>query len=285
MADTFAPGRSVGHGVSGHSEQDLLNRLYSEELQAAQGSFGKAALTELSHPFMLHANPEYLSAPIRVMFVGKESNGWLERLGKLDVFYKDVRLGVAHCVSRHRWQYEEGSWNTPFLRMLTKVASDLQLPGRAAVLWNNLLKCDWDRGRTDSRVAIGHSDALRGMSARLFRAEVDILQPDFILFACGADYDLAIKASLLNIDNGDVHQKRAFWTFRSGNALCIRLRHPGARRSKNFGAPAEYYDRALRGIQAVRNIPLAARRWPLSDHLEWQPVTGRQPMASFPAGG
>jgi hypothetical protein len=260
--------------MSSHNEQDLLNRFYLQELQAARVSFDEAALAHLSHPFMLHANPEYLSAPIRVMFVGKETNGWLEGLGKLDVFYKDVRVGVEHCVSRHRWQYERGSWNTPFLRMLTKVANELQLAGRAAVLWINLLKCDWDRGRTDSRVAIGHSDALGGLSARLFRAEVEILQPDFILFACGAGYDHAIKASLPVIEDGDVHQKRTFWTFRRGDTLCIRLRHPGARRSKNFGAPTEYYDRALRGIEAVRKVPVAARRWPLSDHFEWQSRTG-----------
>ena len=251
------------------NEQDLLNQLYVEEMQAARVHFSAEALGELSYPLMLNANPAYLYAQTRVMFVGKETNGWLERRGKLDAFYEDAPAGVEQCVARHCWQYERGSWNTPFLRMLEKVASRLNLPIRDSVLWNNLLKCDWDRGRSDSRVAIGHSEALSALSARLFRAEVGILRPDFIVFACGAGYDSAIKASLRTIEDSDVHEKRAFWTFRSGSALCIRLRHPGARRSRNFRSSTDYYDRALRGIAAARRAPVAERCWPPSNHPDW----------------
>lgn len=255
------------YGMS--NEQDLLNRVYVGEMQAARVHFSAEALGELSYPFMLNANGAYLYAPTRVMFVGKETNGWLERSGKLDTFYKDAHAGVEQCVARHRWQYENGSWNTPFLRTLAKVASELKLPIRDAVLWNNLVKCDWDRGRSDSRVAIGHSEALNALSARLFRAEVDILRPDFIVFACGAGYDSAIKASLRTIEDSDVHEKRAFWTFRSGDTLCIRLRHPGARRSRHFGSSTDYYERALRGIAAARRAPVVEKRWPPSNHPDW----------------
>ncbi len=246
-------------------EQTLLNALYSNEWRVARNTFDEAALAKLSYPFMLHATMQYLAAPVRVMFVGKETNGWLEKLGKLKVFYSDAHVGVDRCVARHNWQYEEGSWNTPFLRMLTKVADELQLPGKESVLWNNLLKCDWDRGRTDSRVAIGRSAALQFVSARIFRAEVEILRPDFIFFACGAKYDGLIKACMPHREDSVAHEARALWTFRSGKTMCIRLRHPGARRSVNFDGTANYYARALRAVQVARNVPANERRWVFDD--------------------
>lgn len=257
--------------------QQRLDELYMREFRAAHGRFCDDALTELSYPFLVHASPEYLESSLRVMFVGKETNRWLEEHGKLAAFYKDVEAGVRQCVRRHLWQFDKGDWNTPFLRMHKEFAHRLELKSPRAIVWNNLLKCDWDRGRSDSRVSIGHSAALRELSANLFRAEVEILTPDFIVFACGADYDRAIKLSLGHSIAESVRlEARAFWTFKVGSTLCVRLRHPGARSSKKFAPTRAYYERALLGIQRARSLPADSRHWPGIEDPVWKPALGSE---------
>jgi hypothetical protein len=74
---------------------------------------------ELSAPFLLSVSQAYLDAPVRVMFIGKETNGWC---GKLGAFYeRPDRIDIAKA--RYENQHARGTGNSELLRQWKRFVS------------------------------------------------------------------------------------------------------------------------------------------------------------------
>ncbi|CAB3677880.1 uracil-DNA glycosylase family protein [Paraburkholderia rhynchosiae] len=206
-----------------HDVQAVLDSYYAEALTAAEPGF-IPYFRELSAPFLLSVSQAYLDTHIRVMFIGKETNGWCDKLG---AFYERPD-GIDIAKTRYEDQHARGTGNSEFLRQWKRFADAFAGGDRAAVCWNNLMKMDWHRPRRGySRTSIGHSAHLFNFSVAAVQFEIELLKPDLIIFGCGHKYDRALKAVLPKRRAVKVEPK-ALWHFRSNGIECFRTFHPDA---------------------------------------------------------
>jgi len=225
--------------------QQRLNAFYATALSEARPCFSEQDLEALSAPFLIKISDEYLNAPLRIMFVGKETNNWK---GQLNTFY-DLDNPVEVMIERYEKQFSDNRWAKPFMAMFARVAKELAFNQPRSMIWNNLIKMDWSQGRSDSRNAINHSKALRELSCKFFDFETKLLEPHVIIFASGHSYDGAIKRLDGYNHTEEPIQKKALWRFAIGNAQCYRTRHPGARPKGKYRPTLEYYSYIINDIK------------------------------------
>lgn len=211
-----------------------------------------AALTpsqarQLSMPHLISVSQEYLDSPLRVVFVGKETNGWL---GHLNFgHYASTPDVIARLLARYDEQMNEPNAKGAFSATHLRISEELAGGRKQAVMWSNMLKMDWAQGKTDSRTSIRHSVELRDLSARLLRIEMSLLKPHVILFGTGPSYDSLIKATFGEyLVESNVVVPRALWTFKVGDAFCCRMRHPQARPTKTFMSSSHYFNAAFEAV-------------------------------------
>src|SRR5690606_37443433 len=130
--------------------QQRLNAFYATALTEARPCFSEQDLEALSAPFLIKISDEYLNAPLRIMFVGKETNNWK---GQLNTFY-DLDNPVEVIIERYEKQFSDNRWAKPFMAMFARVAKELAFNQPRSMICNNLIKMDWSQGRSDSRNAI-----------------------------------------------------------------------------------------------------------------------------------
>lgn len=216
--------------------QAVLDSYYAEALALAKPGFIQH-FRELSAPFLLSVSQAYLDAPVRVMFIGKETNGWC---GKLGAFYERPD-GIDIAKARYENQNARGTGNSEFLRQWKRLADRFAGGDLAAVCWNNLMKMDWYRAKRGySRTSIGHSAHLFNFSVAAVQFEIELLRPDLIVLGCGHKYDRALKSVLPERRCVKVEPK-ALWHFQSNGIECFRTFHPGARDNHAPRPIREYY--------------------------------------------
>ncbi|MDO9357880.1 MAG: hypothetical protein Q7T70_02665 [Polaromonas sp.] len=205
--------------------QEQLNLYYREELENAKSGFDEHALRELSVPQFLSVSSEYLESPVRVMFVGQETRGWIGRLAA----YYDGLHGMDAVLGRYERFIRTTSKVGAFVQTLRAVESRLAAGRVGAVAYANLIKMDWKREGSDSRRSLEHSKHLCDLSVRLLQAEIRLLRPSVIIFATGPTYDSLLKRALVDIRTIKVHVPRQLWEFEAAGALCMRVQHPQTR--------------------------------------------------------
>ena len=245
------------------SERELLqaklNDFYTTTLEGAKPLFDDEHRQKLSAPLLISISDAYLAAPVRIMFVGKETNGWWGNLGA----YYAAEDALSELMKRYQKQMGMKKWPGRFFPMLGRTARELAGAQVDAIAWTNLLRTDWEHGKGFSRNSKDFSAALTKMSQDMLRFEVEILKPNVIIFACGASYDSVIKATFRNRTNSDPIVKRVFWQFKVGNILCFRCQHPQAIRRKGSALKpveayyAEIFARVKANFAHVYDAPMA----------------------------
>ncbi|GGB93179.1 hypothetical protein [Pseudoduganella buxea] len=141
----------------------MPERLLVDALAEVRPRLGDAHLARLSAPLLIAVSDGYLHAPLRVMFVGKETNGWW---GKLQRYYA-TDGALEALLRRYGDQMRKPRWGGRFLPMLARTARELANGPPEAVAWTNLLRTDWEQGKGFSRNAKGSSAALADLSAAM----------------------------------------------------------------------------------------------------------------------
>ena len=219
--------------------QEQLNAFYFDTLKTVE--FEPIQLQELSLPLLISVPQSFLDAPIRVMFIGKETNGWLGRLAA----YYSGSVGMADLLARYEQQMQQSTAQGAFSQMHQRIADALAGGHKQAVLWNNLCKMDWYQGRSDSRNSLRHSAALREFSQKLLRFEIELLKPDALVFGTGPSYDIALKETFPSRSDSLALVPRALWRFHVGNAICLRMQHPQSRVKVQGRSVGAFYEEAF----------------------------------------
>lgn len=224
--------------------QVQLNQFYAATLAQAKSQF-HGSMNVLSAPFMISVSEEYLAAPVRIMFVGKETNGWC---GKLENYY-DGSLSIKAINVRYENQMSEKHWKGRFFQTLGRIAKELADNKPVAIVWNNLMKMDWDQSVRGSRTSINHSNDLYDLSLKIFRFEIELLKPNVIIFGSGKSYDRAIKKSFPEYITKEINKPKALWMFEINDVICYRTRHPNARQSKSFDPTVDCYTEIIERVR------------------------------------
>lgn len=238
--------------------QNQLTEFYKSELEAIRvnQTFSDEQLTELSAPFLLSVHENYLNAPLKIMYVGKETNGWPGRGSHLkDVLYDDAAIDKL----LKRYDHEimrEPSWNIKFFIEYKKIRKSLSADKKGAVVWNNLLKMDFkQKGKGYSRSSKDHSLQLRELSKRIFQKELELLKPQYIIFATGYIYDEVLKDFLPDRQTIEVIEKKSLWKFSNNGAVCYRTWHPQTIKYNAEKKIPEYYQMIIEDIKNETSSP------------------------------
>lgn len=232
--------------------QSRLNEIYHRILSFEQvyGILGKNALIDemlqkIDGPFLIKIDEQYENAKPRVVFVGQENNGWIgiykEFLEKFNLEY-----ALAHY---ERFDFENTYWGNFFCCMKNIRESifgkDDHTGERRSILWSNLFKFNqWNNPQMNWS---DYREKVLELQGNIFQQEIEILQPDAIIFVTGPYYDDIITRfySDTNFIEVDKFSTRSIARLNSKNLpyQTYRTYHPeyamGKGRNK---VPANFYE-------------------------------------------
>ncbi|WP_119155892.1 hypothetical protein [Caldimonas tepidiphila] len=233
--------------MSAGEVQEKLNAFYRQALHELKeaGGFTEAQQAKLSSPFLLNISDEYFKAPVRILFVGQETAGWVGKLGS--TLQKEEPL--IPLLENYARLMRMPRWRSAFLKKYRLVEQKLGGGIRGSIVWSNLQRMDVDRGAGRSRNSRKYSDHLDAFSDKLFRYEVELLQPDVIIFACGPNYDHLIKRYFPEYKTDVVIEPRALWRFNIGRIRCYRTWHPRTIRPKGATKIKWYFQEIIADVR------------------------------------
>ncbi len=162
------------------SKVDDLTRMYTELKQLN--------LNDYSCPLLLHIwEKDYSKAPIKLMIIGKETNGWGNAESE----------DVASSMKRYEGFNLGRTYNSIFWRWVYKINQMLGNPNTNCFVWNNILKF----GKESSKGCPNwHVTNLENKYFNIIADEISILKPDVCIFLTGHSYDTEINSKFPDVE-------------------------------------------------------------------------------------
>lgn len=231
-----------------HAEaQEKLNSFYVEKIQALRSAecFTAAEQKILSAPFLIQVTEQYFRAPVRILFVGQETKGWLEKLGQT----LQREDSVSPLLERYSKQMKIPKWKSALLKKYRLLEQELGGGVRGSIVWSNLNKMDVDRGKRKTRNSRGYSKHLDAFSEKLFRYEVEVLKPDVMIFGCSYTHDAVIKRYFPLYETNPGGEPYSLWKFTVGDTQCYRTWHPSTIRHRGKKSIKSYYQQIIEDVK------------------------------------
>ena len=181
----------------------------------------------------------YFHGGPRVMVVGREPRGWDEgtkdgkkRAGLTEAAEaSDFKSYLETMMKMHEKAVCSPLPTSKFFHFYKRVQRDIaksSAPG--SVAWGNLLCISHKKGSAVvglTKAQDVHLKKICEWSRALLRAQIEVLQPQFIFFVTSPSYDRYLKA-FIDIDEIDrkVHVPKELWQFKAHGAHAFRTRHP-----------------------------------------------------------
>lgn len=200
--------------------------------------------------FLPMPSPTYLESSPKIMLVGRETAGWNkikhgETFNKLSAVTEAINSSdlpslVELATKKHLLHLELNpktgkplKTKSHFKNYYTKLSREFSnLP--ADTIYSNLIAWDYKKSTILNRCA-KENDEITRVSLELLAAQIKILKPQFIVFACGslAKTDPLIKR--LFKDHFSAHETEKLnhvpgkiWEFSAAETTCFRIAHPRA---------------------------------------------------------
>lgn len=219
----------------------------------SQFSFSSTSPDKYSEPWLPQISQEYLDAPKRILLYGRESAGWPYRASGSTTGITDLKRAIeigelddfiTRGLKRHKALAHKPSRKSRFMQYRDQLQSACCDGVKESVVHCNLFAWDYDKAKFLDLKQPAISELFR-LSAMLTAAQVDTLQPDFVVFASGLNRSVRqIRSSLteheLQTDKREFEPKK-FWKFSYGKSTCFRVAHP---RAMSHGHP-DYRKRVI----------------------------------------
>lgn len=183
------------------SQLDLLYKNYLETI------FSDKELAEmidnliLSSPQLLDVETirgKYLDSDFKLVFVGKETNGWFNRnerleegLIKINNQFEKYIFSLKKIYSRHNIGL---NYRTPIYLFIDLLIDRLSINKNVGFLLTELLRHDYNGSGLPSKII----DKVAYNNNFILREELEILSPDALIFLTGPTYDRHIKMTFPN---------------------------------------------------------------------------------------
>lgn len=234
MSDTVA--------VAAESAEELNRRLqkrYAEVVDLAALRL-LASHQDLSSLFVTAVSDSYLRSSARLMIVGRETSGWGKKLR--EDLASPERSSTIQAYLKHQMQYHQQmigkvKARSKFFQFYREAAQKVAAPGDRELLdapaWANLFCFDAGRTRPD-RDSQSSTEIVR-LSIALLRIQIEVLQPEMIVFATGTSCDHYLRDHFKDRLDSKVYIPKRIWGFklpisvpgsRSEHAIAFRTPHP-----------------------------------------------------------
>lgn len=205
-----------------------LKKLYEEYWPEYQTyiRYSEAA-NNAAFPFLIKCPDSYEMAGKRIMFCGQETQGWYTKgYDNPDVDYHDLRGCYNAFVNGINYEIvnKEQGKNSPYWNFQKRIRNAFP---KVAFIRNNIVKIG-------KRSAPGCDDKVNELTLKYFPVivkEIEILEPDFIIFFTGPKYDSRIEKALGPFSKEHIDERFECWDrlgFEDSSLpSAIRLNHPG----------------------------------------------------------
>ncbi|UPU34143.1 hypothetical protein M1B72_11830 [Geomonas paludis] len=189
---------------------------------------------ELSGLFVTSVNDGYAESKNKIMIVGSETAGW-NVLTKGERF-KCLESYVRSSMDKHKSYFERelGGKNSRGYSFHNFTRAVGKRCGKEGLIYSNLFCFDWKKG---SPINTPHFDTIRRHSELLLKKQIEILEPDIIIFANGM-VSVPHRREYFPLSeciNGRDYSaqgipNRHLWEFQlRGKTRSFRIHHPSAR--------------------------------------------------------
>lgn len=176
--------------------------------------------------FLADVSPGFDDATRRIMVVGMETKQWRDETCPFKMGSVPTLDAVLESMSVQRKLLEGPAGRHKFLQFLKhvmRVASENMPGANISTVWANMFCVSHAAKSPTKSASIAQIQAL---SAKLLRAQIEVVNPDVILFTTGAGYDSFVRECFPERSESRVIEPRCLWEFRLGRALCYRTSHP-----------------------------------------------------------
>lgn len=227
--------------------QKKLNFFYAKAIEAlnAENCFSQAEQNILSAPFLIQVQEHYFRAPVKIIFIGQETRGWLEKLGKT----LQREDSVSPLLDRYSNQLKMPKWKSSLLKKYRWLEQELGAGVRGSIVWSNVNKMDVDRGKGKTRNSREYSEHLEKFSEKLFRYEVEVLKPDVMIFGCSYTHDPVIKRYFPHYQTQPGGEPYSLWKFNVGDTYCYRTWHPSTIKHRGTQSIKNYYQEIIEDVK------------------------------------
>lgn len=148
-----------------------------------------------SHPLLIKVNEEkYQNSDIKIMIVGQETNGWY------DDFTGDMNISLngyeSFFNSNYCYSYGGQFWNG-VKKFKTKIEE--KYPNKNVyILWNNI--CKIGNSQENTNRAAQYIQNVENKEFNIIKDELEILNPDIVIFFTGHSYDNIRELKLGKVD-------------------------------------------------------------------------------------
>jgi hypothetical protein len=224
----------------------------------------------LNDVFFPKVADDYEAAPLKVMVMGRETTLWNYGKGRI---FQSVAEYVEFGMTRHgefQSRFLKAPTSSSGLIRLLKVAGEATRD--AGLVWSNLFAVSHDAA--DPRKNLAAWPHVRALSKALLDIQIEVLQPDVIIFANGIDsagvrrefFPHAGPDGVVAGDRctdtrdweADKVSKRHLLGFQlDGRIECFRIQHPSAKFHRTKAAAArQLLMRELRALHHARVQPI-----------------------------
>lgn len=180
-----------------------LHLVYDEwwkRMLRAIETIDKQDVHKLSNPFVIKCLPAYRKAKRKVLFVGKETNGWglfHETLAHFN--YRDENIQQEEVIRYLQWMYEDFRLNrkwdhTPFWRGVRELFQAVA-PGDGDDAFLNVQLIPFDYSNTQPP---SNLEELLHTEFNVLPMTIEALQPDVVIFITGYSYDDRLVKTYIN---------------------------------------------------------------------------------------
>lgn len=176
-----------------NQELESIYELYLDGLK----TISKDHAGKLSYPLLMKAFDQYEATNKKVLYVGKETYGWLGTLDKPD------NLTVNTLMDEYE-EFEFGKnyhgRNSPFWRFVrnchNRINGNMHPNG---FLWTNFSKCDSNKTTPDPEL-----QKINERGFDLIIDEIKIINPDIVIFITGWDYEHQFQRVFQGLEYKDI---------------------------------------------------------------------------------
>ena len=142
----------------------------------------------ISNPWLLHVSDKYANAAKRVMLIGQEPWGWKGQYSKeksAEWLMEKYRVFIDHQTTKGEYR-PSPIWN------LYRNIIEWGRESNTHVISNNIGKLCYVKKNKDGKWKAGthgFHETVNRLMIPIFRKEIEICQPDIIIFVCGKDYE------------------------------------------------------------------------------------------------
>ena len=182
---------------------------------------------------------EYEQAPNKILVVGRETKGWLNSWNDFQYDENGIKRSMAKSKVFLQDQLKDEKKNTRGKSFFNFVRDIAKKSGSNGILWANIYASDY-KGRHISHIKDTNIiKEIEAISKKIIVAQIEVLNPDIIIFATG---NQGIAARRRYFPNSELRECTAIegyaskdlWAFKlpEYDARCYRIHHPSSLHSE-----------------------------------------------------